>query len=218
MIIGVVGIACLSLALFVWQLSVPVRISFAQQISSEGIPVPENVVKATSVLPVPTNIPQEKTKTVIKKPIATNLPVRIKIPRIKVNAKLESVGLTKDGAVGVPKGPTSAAWFNLSPRPGEKGSSVITGHYGYWKGGISTVFNFINRLKKGDRILVEDGKGVVTTFVVREIQSYDPNANAVDVFADTDGKAHLNLITCEGVWNARTKSFPKRLVVFADKI
>lgn len=215
LIAGVVGIACLSLVLFVWHLNVPDQIASAQQIPAESIPIPKNVIETVSV---PSPAPQVQSSAVIKKTIPTNLPVRIKIPRIRVSAKIESVGLTKDGAVGVPKGPSNAAWFNVSPRPGEKGSSVITGHYGYWKGGASTVFNFIDRLKKGDKIFVEDGKGVVTTFVVREMKSYDPTANAIDVFGDKDGKSHLNLITCEGVWNAVLKSFPKRLVVFADKI
>jgi hypothetical protein len=52
---------------------------------------------------------------------------------------------------------------------------------------------------------------------VREIKKYDPNANASDVFISGDGKAHLNLITCVGFWNKVSKSYPKRLVIFADK-
>jgi len=31
-----------------------------------------------------------------------------------------------------------------------------------------------------------------------------------------DGKAHLNLITCAGVWDEVEKSHSSRLVVFAD--
>lgn len=149
--------------------------------------------------------------------LPTGRPVRLKIPGINVDAALESVGLTLKGAVDVPKGLGNAAWFNLGPRPGEIGSAVITGHYGRWKNGAGSVFDDLNKLNQGDKLYVEDDKGVITSFVVRASRSYDPNADAPEVFDSNDGKPHLNLITCEGVWNINLKSYPKRLVVFTDK-
>lgn len=146
-----------------------------------------------------------------------SLPARLKIPNLKIDATVEYVGLTKSGAMGVPKGPNNVAWLELSPRPGEMGSSVIDGHSG-WKNGIPAVFDNLYKLKKGDRIYVEDETGMMITFVVREFKSYDPKADAKDVFASRDGQAHLNLITCEGVWNEVTKSRSKRLVVFTDRV
>ena len=151
------------------------------------------------------------------KPIDQNLPIRLKIPRIKVDAKIESVGLTADGSVGTPKIPANVAWYNLSPHPGEKGSAVITGHYGRWKNGQGSVFDNLNLLKIGDKLSTKNNKGITTNFVVREIKKYDPKANAFDVFNMNDNKAHLNLITCEGIWNKKSNSFPKRLVIFTDK-
>lgn len=145
------------------------------------------------------------------------LPVRLKIPGINVNAALESVGLTLEGAVDVPKDPSNAAWFDLWPRPGENGSAVITGHYGQWKSGAGSVFDNLYKLRQGDKLYVEDDRGAIITFVVRASRSYDPEANAPEVFSSNDGKSHLNLITCEGAWNKVSKSYPKRLVVFTDK-
>jgi hypothetical protein len=52
---------------------------------------------------------------------------------------------------------------------------------------------------------------------VRELRTYGPDEYASAVFRSSDGKAHLNLITCEGTWNSAQKSFSNRLVVFADK-
>jgi LPXTG-site transpeptidase (sortase) family protein len=143
-------------------------------------------------------------------------PVRLKIPKINVDAAIESVGLTPDGAVGVSKSPSKAAWFNLGPRPGENGSSIIDGHFG-WKNGIPAVFDNLYKLKKGDKIYVENKNGLITTFIVRDFLNYDPKAEALDVFSSSDGKAHLNLITCGGTWNTVEKTHSKRLVVFADK-
>ncbi len=155
-------------------------------------------------------VPQKQEQT------NAGLPVRLKIPRIHVDASVEYVGLTPDGAMGVPTDPDTVAWFNLGPRPGETGSAVIDGHFG-WKDGIPAVFDNVHKLHKGDMLSVEDKNGVTTTFVVRELRLYDQHENAVDVFSSSDGKAHLNLITCTGVWNKNQKSYSERLVVFTDK-
>jgi len=146
------------------------------------------------------------------------LPVRLVITKINVDAKIESVGLTPDGAVDVPKDPTNAAWFNLGPLPGETGSSVIDGHYGWWKDGTQAVFNNLSSLHKGDRLYVKDAAGTTITFMVRESRKYDPKANDADVFNSSDGKSHLNLITCSGTWNNIQKKYSDRLVIFTDRV
>ncbi|MDP2664469.1 MAG: class F sortase, partial [bacterium] len=73
------------------------------------------------------------------------------------------------------------------------------------------------KLRKGDIVYIEDDRGAVISFVVRESQRYDPKADASDVFGSNDGKAHLNLVTCEGIWDEGAKSFSQRLVVFTDR-
>jgi len=145
------------------------------------------------------------------------LPIRIEIPKININTTFEHVGLTTDGAMDIPKGPAEVGWYDLGPRPGEIGSAIVAGHFG-WKNGIPAVFDHLDRLEKGDKLYVDDENGVRTTFVVRESRTYDQNADASNVFVAGDGNAHLNLITCQGVWNKNQKSYSKRLVVFTDKI
>ncbi|MDP3882438.1 MAG: class F sortase [Candidatus Staskawiczbacteria bacterium] len=151
------------------------------------------------------------------KPIIPGLPLRLKIPNISIDAPIDSVGVTFDGAVDVPKGPADVAWFNLGPRPGDIGSAVITGHYGTWKNGGGSVFDNLNKLIPGDKIYVEDEKGMIITFVVRELRIYGQNEYAPGVFNSDDGKAHLNLITCAGDWIESQKTYSNRLVVFTDK-
>ena len=147
-------------------------------------------------------------------PVRQALPMRLKIPSINVNAAFQYVGLTPDGAMGVPKGRSDVAWFNLGPRPGEQGSAVIAGHRGR-PGAPPTVFDNLNQLHNGDLIYVQDSSGKTITFLVREHRIYDSNASAPEVFDSASG-AHLNLITCDGTWNKSAKSFTERLVVFAD--
>ena len=67
------------------------------------------------------------------------------------------------------------------------------------------------------KIYIQDNTGATTTFVVSKIGIYDQNANASDVFGSNDGKAHLNLITCEGIWNVASASRPSRLVIFTER-
>ncbi len=145
------------------------------------------------------------------------IPVRIKIPRVSLNAAVEQVALAADGSMNVPRRPKDAAWYALGPRPGETGSAVIAGHVN-WLYGATAAFANLKKTKPGDTILVQDDKGVVTTFVVRDIRQYDAGADTTDVFGSSDGGSHLNLVTCVvGVWDKRAKQYNKRLVVFADR-
>ncbi|MBN2198181.1 class F sortase [Candidatus Wolfebacteria bacterium] len=151
-----------------------------------------------------------------QKQIDIGLPIRLKIPSIKVNAPIEYVGLTSDGAMDVPKGPNETVWLDIGPRPGEKGSSVIAGHYG-WKNNIPAVFDNLHKLRAGDEVFIEDEKKLIITFIVREIKIYEKDETVLEVFNLNDEKSHLNLITCMGNWNIEEKTRSKRLVVFTDK-
>lgn len=145
------------------------------------------------------------------------VPVRITIASIDVDAAVENVGLTADGSMDVPKDPFDTGWYELGPRPGEIGSATITGHVD-WLFGSSGVFANLHRLMPGDIITVQDENGSDVSFVVREIRKYDAQADATDVFISTDGEAHLNIITCNGAWDAAAHQYSERLVVFADKV
>lgn len=155
--------------------------------------------------------------TVIKKSDpGVELPLRLKIPVINVDTAVYSAGLTSDGTMDIAKNPDKVAWYEFGPRPGEIGSAVIAGHYG-WIGDKGSVFNDIHKLKKGDELSVTDKKGTVIVFIVREIREYNPESDDTTVFKSNDGKSHLNLITCSGVWENNVQSYSNRLVVFTDR-
>jgi len=141
------------------------------------------------------------------------LPVRLKISAINVNAGIQYVGVTSNGAMEVPNNTVDVGWFNLGPRPGETGSAVIAGHFD-GQNGEAGVFTNLNKLKKGDKLYVDYGNRKSIIFVVRESRIYNPGY-ADDVFSSSDG-IHLNLVTCDGVWDGTKKSYSKRLVIFAD--
>jgi LPXTG-site transpeptidase (sortase) family protein len=148
---------------------------------------------------------------------STGLPTYLKIPSINVSAAIYYVGLTSDGSMDIKMGDLSrVAWYQLGPRPGEIGSAVIAGHYG-WIGTQGSVFNDLHNLKTGDSVLVTDANGATIKFIVRETKMYDLSANTHDIFISNDRKAHLNLITCYGTWLKSKKTYSNRLVVFTDK-
>lgn len=176
---------------------------------SRGKLIGEEVSAATNIKP-PIEAPAQTAVASFGKPKI------LKIPRIKVSARVDSVGVAKDGSMGVPIVPKNVAWFKLGPRPGEVGSAVISGHVNWWTGAVGSFAN-LNKLKPGDKILVQDENGQEISFVVRLSKNYNAAADATDIFTSKDGKAHLNLITCSGVWNKNAKQYTQRLVVFADK-
>jgi sortase A len=155
-------------------------------------------------------------EAVLAAPKRVGVPVRIVIPSISVDAAIEKVALTDDGAMDTPKLPLDAGWYELGPRPGETGSAAIAGHVD-WYDGETGVFADLHKLKSGDTIIVRDEEGADVSFVVRESRKYDAAADAKDIFGSNDGNAHLSIITCTGSWDTRAGQYTKRLVVFADK-
>jgi len=151
-----------------------------------------------------------------QKRASLGLPVRLRIPSIGVDTPFEYVGLTKSGAIGVPKERSNVAWFTHGPHPGESGTAIVVGHYG-WGNKKSSVFDNLHKLGKGDKLYIEDEEGETTTFVVRESRKYDKHEDPPELFGLADGRSYLNLITCDGEWDATSKTYSQRLVVFTEK-
>lgn len=144
-------------------------------------------------------------------------PSILEIKKLNIKAKFEYVGITKNGDMGVPKNPQNVAWYKLGKVPGEIGSAVVAGHFG-WLNGKPAIFDKLHLLKRGDEIMVENENGQQLKFVVKLIKSYMQGENPPEVFNSNDGLAHLNLVTCQGEWDKQNKSYPKRLVVFSDLV
>lgn len=146
--------------------------------------------------------------------VSPGMATRLLIPAIDVGAPIQYVGVNSDGQMGVPDNNIDVGWYKFGSDLGQKGSAVIAGHFD-GKNGETAVFSNLYKLKIGDKLSVRDDKGVLTTFIVRNSHIYD-SGYADEVFGSTDGGIHLNLVTCDGVWDGYKKSFSKRLVVFTD--
>lgn len=151
------------------------------------------------------------------KEINPGFPIRLKITKIKVDAPIKQLGMTPSGEMDTTKGPDDVAWFKLGSIPWKKWSSVIAGHYWERKNGAISVFHDLNKLVKWDKLVIENDNWKLITFVVRESKIYHSTDNTSEVFISNDGKSHLNLITCDGVWDKIAKTYHQRLVIFTDK-
>lgn len=133
---------------------------------------------------------------------------RIRIPAIGVDADVLSVGLDPQGALEVPpfRDALKVGWYELGPRPGERGPAVLVGHRDApaeggdrgRRGYRDAVFARLDRLRPGDRIETTTAAGRRTTFNVTAVATYrTADFPTATVYAPAIG-AQLRLLTCGG--------------------
>lgn len=140
-------------------------------------------------------------------------PERIKIPAISASGCIERVGLDEKGAIAVPSNIHTAGWYVDSVLPGQPGLSVIDGHIsGYYN--TDGIFQKLYKLREGDEFTVTLGDGKILHYTVTGIQAV-PVANAIKALMSRDPtiKSQLNLITCGGKYDQKTKQYERRVIV-----
>lgn len=141
-------------------------------------------------------------------------PARLRVPSIGVDAAVEAVGVKEGGAMATPSGFATTGWYKYGALPGEAGNAVIAGHVNNGLG-LSGVFARLPEIAIGATITVADRSGRALNYVVVEKSQYATNeAPLQDIFSIT-GPSGLVLITCEGDWIPKERSYDKRLVVLA---
>lgn len=148
-------------------------------------------------------------------PAAAPPPVRLLVPRLGIDARVERVGLDRQGNLAAPNGLKDVAWYARGPAPGDPGAAVIDGHLGVRPG--QAVFWDLGRIRRGDRIVVTRADGTRVTFVVDGARTYPRNASVPQLFS-TDGASQLWLITCSGRWDYGRSTYDDRLIVHARVI
>jgi len=140
-------------------------------------------------------------------------PVSLSIPKINVSAKVLHIGLTPEGAVGVPESAFDVSWFNLGAKPGQAGNALISGHTGIWKDGTHSIFDQLHTLQPGDKIYIKDDIGKTLTFTVQSTKVYNKDDVVPELFIPSN-TANLNIITCHGTWLPSQKTYSQRFVLF----
>ena len=146
-------------------------------------------------------------------------PRRLRIPRIGVDAAVESVGndLVGGNAIGTPSNFTNVGWYNKGPLPGAIGTAVIDGHLS-GKKIPHAVFYYLHTLHQGDIVEVDDSTGTIQIFTVLLVKTYTYTDTTDEVFQGDTSHRRLNLITCGGRWMPQVKLFSERTVVYTERI
>ncbi len=140
-------------------------------------------------------------------------PTRLIIPKISVDTRVQHVGINAKGNMAVPTNFTDAGWYKYGVVPGGSGSAVIAGHV---DNGLSMagVFKRLADVTIGDELIVERVDGSTVTFVVTGSRKYPYDKVPTEIIFNPSGSPRLNLITCEGTWVKKLKTYDERLIVF----
>jgi sortase A len=165
---------------------------------------------AASVAPSPTASASPTPTRVLPRP---EVPVRLRIPSIGVDAQVIGVGVVGNGVLDAPHQADQVGWFSLGPRPGEVGNALLDGHVD-WIDSIA-VFYYLNNLVPGDLVVVVDKGGNEHRFLVewKELFPAD-DAPLARIVGPTEVQA-LTLITCGGEFNRASQAYTHRWVVRA---
>ena len=137
---------------------------------------------------------------------------RIQIPAIKVDAKVVSLGLTKDGVLETPKHVDEAGWWSGGSAPGKPGPAVIVGHRDSAHG--PALFYALPTLEPGMEIRVFDARGVKYIYVVDRIERHDKDTFPTRSVYGSTTRPTLRLLTCGGRYDPR-HGYEDNHIVFA---
>jgi hypothetical protein len=148
--------------------------------------------------------------------VARSTPVGLRIPAIGVAVSVSALGLNPDGTVQVPTDYQEAGWFRPGPSPGQVGSAVILGHVDSYRG--PAVFYRLRSLRAGNRVEVSLADGVVAHFVVRKVATYPKKRFPARQVYASRGYSALQLVTCGGEFDARTRSYRSNVVAYTSLV
>lgn len=167
-------------------------------------------------------IPAQAQESVISSPAAAGAPFdrtawvsapqRLRIPAIRVTSPVIPLGLQRDGSLQVPRDAHSSGWFAGGPRPGKVGPAVIAAHV-HWDGRWA-VFQHLEDLAYGDRILVDRRDGSTVTFRVTRVARYKKTHFPTQLVYGNIAHSGLRLITCDS-FSVTRRAYLDNIVVFA---
>ncbi|HEX6512472.1 MAG TPA: class F sortase, partial [Chloroflexota bacterium] len=144
------------------------------------------------------------------------MPKELLIPAIHVDAPVEHVATTPDGAMEAPHDWNDVAWFEPGYRPGEKGGAVIAGHLDSTTD--RAVFWDLRLLKPGDTVQLKAADGSQRVFQVVGSETYPFDKAPIPKIFGPAEQPMLNLVTCDGTFDRGSKNYNQRLVVYTREV
>jgi len=174
--------------------------------------------RPVNTVATPSPTPQPPAGIPVAPPLR-DMPYRLIIDKIGVNAPVGTYGLGADQIPDVPVNGHEVAWYDFSSEPGAGSNAVFAGHV-TWSG--RGVFYSLDDVAPGDAItLLADNGATKLTYAVSDVFLVDPNdPNAVSVMSPTPGSDVVTLITCGGdpfyVGGTAGYDYTHRLIVRAS--
>ena len=141
-------------------------------------------------------------------------PKKITISDLGVDSYIQNVGVDQNKEMAVPNNIHVAGWFVDSVHPGEKGLSIIDGHLNGPK--QDGIFINLENIKVGSIITIEFGDGSKKQFETTKVQVVALDQAASVLFSQDPGTAsQLNLVTCGGNYDSRSRLYDKRVIVYS---
>jgi hypothetical protein len=140
-------------------------------------------------------------------------PVRLRIPRLGVDAHVERLGLLADGTVDVPHRWHDVGWYSGGVRPGDPGPAVLLGHVDSTAG--PAVFYRLPELRRGDLVDVVRADGSVVRFRVTRIAEYAKSRFPTTRIYLPTLQPELRLVTCGGRFDYSIGHYVDNVVAFA---
>lgn len=144
----------------------------------------------------------------------SSLPVQLRIPSLSIDARVQYVGATPTGNIGIPSNFRDVAWYKEGIVPGQLGTAIIDGHV---DNGLALpgVFKKLSSVKVGDSLYIETRDGQQLHFVVYDTRVYPYESVPMQEIIQNTNAPRIVLITCDGAWVQKNKTYSERLVVYA---
>ena len=141
------------------------------------------------------------------------VPVRLRIPSLGIDTRLQRLGLAADGTIAVPTRWEVAGWYDKGPRPGQPGPAVIAGHVDSRAG--PAVFFRLAQAAPGAAVLVDRADGSSVRFKVSGRLQVAKSAFPADLVYSPQLATVLRLVTCGGAFDPGTGHYRDNVIVTA---
>jgi sortase (surface protein transpeptidase) len=141
-------------------------------------------------------------------------PTAVSIPRLRVDAPVQVVGVGSEGALHVPHSPMDVGWYQGGSVPGEPGVALLTSHVDTRTEGRG-VFAGLVTLDPGDTVTTVAADGTTRRWTVTARTQNLKSDLPAGLFARS-GPPVLALVTCGGPFDRGTRSYRDNVVVWAE--
>jgi sortase (surface protein transpeptidase) len=140
--------------------------------------------------------------------------LRIKIPAIRVDAPVTSLGLDRDHHLSTPPmaAKNLAGWYRGGPSPGAPGNAITLGHADNHTG--PAVFYRLGLLRPGDKIEVFRRDRRTAVFTIDAVHLYPKSTFPTTTAYGPTQHPELRVITCGGRFDKQS-GYHSNTVVFA---